>query len=131
MQHRDIVFLKGLLVLFMKDNLKYTLQHKIQIDANGKILSVLDVKRKYLVKANKKYRLLLNIPLLFTFIFVYKVMIAVLYQKVPSDSKFNLIYFWNSPPVINISQIKFWGGWGHLKKNICELSLLSYTELLM
>jgi hypothetical protein len=52
-----------------KDNLKYTLQHKIQIDANGQILSVLDVKRKYLVKANKKYRLLLSIPLLFTFIF--------------------------------------------------------------
>jgi hypothetical protein len=50
--------------------------------------SVLDVKRKYLVKANKKYRLLLNIPLLFTFIFVYKVMITILYQKVPSDSKF-------------------------------------------
>jgi hypothetical protein len=91
MQHRGIVFLKGLLVLFMKDNLKYTLQHKIKIDANGKILSVLDVKRKYLVKANKKYRLLLNIPLLFTFIFVYKVMIAILYRKVPSDSKFNLL----------------------------------------
>jgi hypothetical protein len=52
---------------------------------------VLYVKRKYLVKANKKYRLLLNIPLLFTFIFVYKVMIAILYQKVPSDSKFNLL----------------------------------------
>jgi hypothetical protein len=45
MQHRDIVFLKGLLVLFMKDNLKYTLQHKIQIDANGQILSVLDKTR--------------------------------------------------------------------------------------
>jgi hypothetical protein len=52
---------------------------------------VLNVKRKYLVKANKKYKLLLNIHLLFTFIFVYKVMIAVLYQKVPSDSKLNLL----------------------------------------
>jgi hypothetical protein len=41
--------------------------------------------------ANKKYRLLLNKPLLITFIFVYKVMIAILYQKVPSDSKFNLL----------------------------------------
>ena len=77
----------------LKDNLKYTLQHEIQIlvDAMGRFLSVLDVKRKYLVKANKKYRLILNIPLLFTFIFVYKVMIAILYQKVPSNSKFNLL----------------------------------------
>jgi hypothetical protein len=37
------------------------------------------------LKANKKYRLLLNIPLQFTFIFAYKVMIAILSQKVFSD----------------------------------------------
>jgi hypothetical protein len=52
---------------------------------------VLDVRRKYLVKANKNYRLLLSIPLHFTFIFAYKVMIAILSQKVLSDSKFNLL----------------------------------------
>ena len=59
MKHSGIEFLKGFLVLFMKDNLKYTLHHEIQIDAMGRFLSVLDVNRKYLDKANKKYRLLL------------------------------------------------------------------------
>jgi len=36
MNHRGIEFLKGLLAFFMKDNLKYTLQHEIQIDAMGR-----------------------------------------------------------------------------------------------
>lgn len=89
---------------------------------------MLDVKRKYLVKANKKYRLLLNIPLLSTFIFVYKVMIAILYQKVPSDSKFNLLLE-QSSGVQHFSSLVLRGG-GSGKK-LCGLGFLSYIELLM
>ena len=54
-------------------------------------------------------------------------MIAILYQKVPSDSKFNLLLE-QSSGVQHFSSLVLRGGSG---KKLYELGFLSYIELLM
>ena len=58
-------------------------------------------------------------------------MIAIFYQKVPSDSKFNLLLE-QSSGVQHISSLVLRGGGGGVSgKKLCELGFLSYIELLM